>query len=211
VNAGTIAAICRSTRAGEGARRYLLGNSHTFADLGAALPGSPILQPSPRDGGKAGDKVASLARFTPIDERDTAVNLVDAAIAELTAAANVKSDICCVGTPQGIVEPKIGTAVQKHGRTTGHSLGIIDDVSVDVVVPLSRSNPARVARFIQQVRIRPAGGSSLFAQGGDSGALVTTRSGNKAVGMLFACPDDGSFAIANPISAVLRALEIDFA
>lgn len=211
VHAGTIAAICRSTRAAEAGRRYLLGNSHTFADLGAAMPGSAILQPSPRDGGTAADKVAALSRFSRIDESDTAGNRVDAAIAELTAAANVKPDICCVGTPQGVVEPKIGTAVQKHGRTTGHSLGIIEDVSVDVVVPLSRSNPARVARFVEQVRIRPAGGSSLFAQGGDSGALVTTRPGNKAVGLLFACPDDGSFAIANPIAAVLSELEIDFA
>jgi hypothetical protein len=210
VNAGTIAALCTSTRPGEGGRLYLLGNSHTFADLGAALPGSAILQPSPRDGGKSTDKVASLSRFAPIDERDTAGNRVDAAIAELTAAASVKPDICCVGTPQGAREPRIGMAVQKHGRTTGHSQGVVEDVSVDVVVPLSRSHPQRVARFVEQVRIRPAAGVSLFAQSGDSGALVTTRTGNHAVGLLFACPDDGSFAIANPIAAVLSELEIDF-
>jgi hypothetical protein len=211
VNAGTIAALCRSTRPGETTRRYLLGNNHTFADLGAAVPGSAILQPSPRDGGKAADQVASLARFTAIDERDTASNRVDAAIAELVTGAAFQSDVCCMGSPQGVAEPRVGLGVQKHGRTTGFSLGIIDDVSVDVVVPLSRSQPQRVARFVQQVRIRPAPGMSVFAAGGDSGSLVTTRNGNKAVGMLFACPDDGSFAIANPIGAVFAALQIDFA
>ena len=44
---------------------------------------------------------------------------------------------------------------------------------------------------------------------GDSGALVLTKPGNLAVGLLFACPDNGSFAYANPILAVLDALEID--
>ena len=76
---------------------------------------------------------------------------------------------------------------------------------------VTRTNPARVARFVQQIRIRPAGGASLFAQSGDSGALLTTRNGNRAVGMLFACPDDGSFAVANPIAAVFAALQIEFA
>jgi len=51
---------------------------------------------------------------------------------------------------------------------------------------------------------------SLFAQGGDSGALVTTRNKGRAIGVLFACPDNGSFAYANPIAAVLSELEIEF-
>jgi hypothetical protein len=211
VNAGTIAALCRSTRAGEEARRFLLGNSHTFADLGAAAPGSAILQPSPHDGGTAADQVATLSRFVSIDERVTAVNLVDAAIAELTVPAAAMADICGIGAPRGLGQAVLRGAVQKHGRSTGFTAGVIEDPDVDLVLPLSRSHPDRVARFVRQIRIRPAAGVSVFAQGGDSGALVTTRPHNKAIGLLFACPDNGSFAIANPIDEVLRQLEIDFA
>lgn len=208
INAGTLGALCRSTRAGEEGRRFVLGNNHTLADLGAAPVGSAILQPSRRDFGTIDDRIASLSRFVPILENGTASNLVDAAIAELDATIEMQSQICSIGTPSGINEAALDMVVQKHGRTSGPTLGVIDDPSVDIVIPLSRANPQRVARFVRQIRIRPAPAKPLFAQGGDSGALVMSRSKGSAVGLLFACPDDGSFAYANPISEVLKALEI---
>jgi len=52
-------------------------------------------------------------------------------------------------------------------------------------------------------------GQFVFAQPGDSGALAMAKGDNSAVGLLFACPDNGSYAYANPISTVLDALEID--
>lgn len=211
VNAGTLTALCHSTRPADAGRRFILGNNHTFADLGVAPLGSPILQPSPRDGGTANDQIATLARFVPIDETDTAANLVDAALAELIPGALMQSDICTLGAPQGTSQPELDASVQKHGRTTGFTTGIIDDPSIDFLIPLSRTNPDRVSRFIRQIRIRPSPDMAVFAQGGDSGALVTTRADNRAIGLLFACPDDGSFAYANPIAEVMTALEITFA
>lgn len=208
VNAGTIGVVCRSTRSGDVGTQYILGNNHVFADLGAALLGSDIVQPSPADGGDASARIATLARFVPIDEREEATNRVDAALAELLGAVDIQAEVCSIGVIVGTNEPQMGATVQKHGRTTGLTRGVIDDPSVDVLVPLSRHDPERVARFIQQIRIVPATGVSLFAQGGDSGALVTSRPGNRAVGLLFACPDNGQFAYANPIAQVLSALEI---
>jgi hypothetical protein len=99
--------------------------------------------------------------------------------------------------------------VQKHGRTTGLTVGVVDDPSVDVLIPLRRSDPTRVTQFVDQIRVRPVPGMFVFAQSGDSGALVVTKVGCHPVGLLFACPDNGSFAYANPIQAVLDSLEID--
>ncbi len=208
VNAGTISMICRSRRPADAGKLFVLGNNHTLADLGAAAVGSDIVQPSPADGGDISDRIATLARFVAIDETPTATNQVDAALAELVAGVQTQPGICSIGIPQGIAAPEFGAVVQKHGRTTGLSRGIIDDPSVDALIPLSRQDPGRMARFVQQIRIVPAVGMSLFAQPGDSGALVTTRKGNRVVGLLFACPDNGQFAYANPIASVLEELEI---
>jgi hypothetical protein len=208
VNAGTISMICRSRLPADAGKLFVLGNNHTLADLGAAQLGSAIVQPSPADGGDATGRIATLARFVPIDDRPTATNEVDVALAELVAGVASTAGICSIGIPQGTADPVFGTVVLKHGRTTGLTRGIIDDPSVDALVPLSRHNPGRMARFVKQIRIVPSAGMSLFAQPGDSGALVTTSPGNRVVGLLFACPDNGQFAYANPITSVIDALDI---
>lgn len=209
VNAGTLGALCRSTRPSEQNELYVLGANHTFADLGQAPLGAPIVQPSPRDGGTATETIARLVRFAPIDERANAANLVDAALAVLDGAVPMEPRVCSIGSVIGVLDTWTEVTVAKHGRTTGLTRGVIDDPSVDVIVPLSRTNPDRVGRFVRQLRIRPSAGMAVFAQGGDSGALVITRNSALAVGLLFACPDNGTYAYASPIAEVLRALEIE--
>jgi hypothetical protein len=86
---------------------------------------------------------------------------------------------------------------------------VIDDASCDFTLPFSRNHPTRVARFVDQIRIVPRSRARAFARAGDSGAVVLTRSGNRAVGLLFACADDASFAYASPIGVVLDALNVD--
>jgi hypothetical protein len=210
IQAGTLAARCQSRRPAESADRFVLGNCHTLADLGLAALGSAVLQPSTHDGGtENANRLASLARFVQIVETQTASNRVDAAIAKLDAAGTMNPGICTVGAIQGTAVATFETRVHKHGRTTGYTSGIVDDPSVDVLIPLRREDPTRLTQFIDQLRIRPQPGQFVFAQPGDSGALVLTKPDNDAVGLLFACPDNGSFAYANPIAAVLDALEID--
>lgn len=212
VAAGTLSAFCRSRHTSEAGLPLLLSNNHVLADFGAAPAGSPILQPSAQDGGSGADLVATLLRAIAIDIGDTTANRVDAALALLDPAVATETAICSVGTVNGLAEARADLVVRKHGRTTGHTVGVIDDPACDFVLPLSRSDPARgVARFVDQIRIEPRQGGFRFAQAGDSGALVVTKPGNRAVGLLFACPDDSSFAYANPIGPVLDMLEIDLA
>jgi hypothetical protein len=211
IQAGTLAARCRSRRPEDSANRFVLGNCHTLADLGLAGLGSAVLQPSTHDGGTVEtNRLASLERFVPILESATAANRVDAAIAKLDAIDAMNAGICTLGAIEGGGTATYETRVHKHGRTTGYTGGVVDDPAVDTLIPLRRDDPTRLTRFVDQLRIRPLPGQFVFAQPGDSGALVLTKPDNKAVGLLFACPDNGSFAYANPIGAVLDALDIDF-
>lgn len=206
---GTLGARVRSRKPGEHGLRLMLSNNHVLADFGVAPIGSEICQPAVGDGGEPGDVVGRLLRFAPIIIGTQADNRVDAAVASVDGSVALSSSICTVGAINGVALPVVDLAVHKHARTTGYSSGVIDDVDCDVLVPLSRTDPTRVARFTHQLRIRPRTGSSRFAQGGDSGALVVGKSSNAAVGLLFACPDNGSYAYANPIQDVLDTLEVD--
>lgn len=210
IQAGTLGARCRSTRAGEGADQFVLGNCHTLADFGRAAMGSSIMQPSAVDGGLAATRLAGLHRFVPILEQAGADNEVDAAIAKLDVVDSMGAGICTVGTIRGVAAASMGLRVHKHGRTTGYTAGVIDDPSIDVLIPLRRDDPTQITRFVDQIRIRPLAGQFVVAQPGDSGSLVLTDPTNDAVGLLFACPDNGSFAYASPIQRVLAALEIEF-
>ncbi|HRP72828.1 MAG TPA: hypothetical protein PK743_09365 [Luteimonas sp.] len=209
VAGGTLALRCVSRLPAEAGRFLLLSNSHVLANYGAAPIGSAIYQPSPADGGLPLDRVGTLLRFVPVHEGALATNQVDAAVAMLDDGVNVEEGICAVGFVHGTALPFEGQQVHKHARTTGYSVGVVDDISCDVLLPLSRATPERQARFVNQIRVRARPGASLFAQLGDSGALIVDKPTNRAVGLLFACPDTGTHAFANPIQAVLDHLQID--
>ena len=86
-----------------------------------------------------------------------------------------------------------GQAVKKHGRTTGLTHGEV--VAVNAIVTVGYSTGS--ARFVKQIIISPGS----FSDGGDSGSLIVTESGNNPVGLLFAGSD--LYTIANPINLVL--------
>jgi hypothetical protein len=211
VAGGTLAIGCVSRLPADAGKRFVLSNCHVLADNGAAALGSSIFQPSSADGGTEADRVARLTRFAPIAAGVLTHNLVDAAIAELEPGVADGAEICTVGALHGIALASEGMQVHKHARTTGYSMGVVDDLSCDVLIPVSRADPSRHARFVNQIRIRSRTESARFAQVGDSGALIVSRFNNRAIGLLFACPDNGAFAYANPIHAVLDRLGIDLA
>jgi hypothetical protein len=91
-----------------------------------------------------------------------------------------------------------------HGRAAGPRCGRIDAVAVTVNVNFAPLG--RVARFVNQFRVRGTGG--LFSDRGDSGALVTTRAGNRAVGLLFAGSAAANVSFCNDITTVCRRLGV---
>ena len=207
VTAGTLACFCRSTKAGDppGAV-FALSNNHVFADLNKAAIGDPLLQPGPLDGGTAADAFATLFRFQPIAFGETAGNKVDAAIGLLTGTGFKKS-VCSIGTITGTTTGSENLVVRKHGRTTGYREGTVTDASYDALVAMD-STGSTVALFENQLRLGPRAPFTDIGLGGDSGALVFTKQGRRAVGLYFANPPSGEYGIACPIAEVLTALEI---
>jgi len=127
-----------------------------------------------------------------------AENYIDAAIAMPASPDIMKSDILDIGLVEGTELGTLGMAVQKTGRTTGHTKGSIKLVNASVYVDYGLSEPAL---FVDQLI------TGYMSRGGDSGSLLVTDEPNpKAVGLLFA--GSSSSTIYNPIETVLQKMQI---
>jgi hypothetical protein len=195
ITAGTLGYLVGDSKG----RRFILSNNHVLADNNAAKFGDPILQPGPFDGGKntPSYRIAQLSAFVPI-HFDGRPNQVDAAIAE-TDASQVQPVLCSIGQVEGIGAFRQGLLVQKHGRTTGRTQGLIVGVHETLWVDYD----GKTARFEGQLSI--AGGRTPFSDGGDSGSLIVDMQ-RRAVGLLFAGSDTETYA--NPIRPVLKAFKV---
>ncbi|HYP27073.1 MAG TPA: hypothetical protein VE262_10180, partial [Blastocatellia bacterium] len=130
---------------------------------------------------------------------------VDAAIAQLrTGTMDATGAIEDIGTISSVVRtPAIGLAVQKSGRTTGHTTGTISSINTTVSVRYGScgSTTGPIFTFTNQVVV----GSSSFSAGGDSGSLIVTRGTcPRPVALLFA--GSSTSTIGNPISQVLSRI-----
>lgn len=123
-------------------------------------------------------------------------NLVDAAIALPRNPEDIDPEILEVGRIQGQAQGELGTAIQKSGRTTGLTMGEIEQVDVTVNVQFG---DGRTARFADQLLAGP------MSQGGDSGSAVLDND-NDLVGLLFAGSDNST--IINRIEHVFEALDV---
>jgi hypothetical protein len=133
---------------------------------------------------------------------------VDAAIGRLRAGVRFRRRICSVGSLTGTAQAVEGMIVRKHGRTTGLTRGIVTDESYDALVGMDHSNPNVVALFENQMRIEVVAPFAAFGLGGDSGSLIVTGAGRRAVSLYFAGPESGFYGIANHIQDVQNGLEI---
>lgn len=183
---------------------YALSNNHVFANSNDAQAGDAILQPGPYDGGTSSDAYGTLSTFIPIDFND-GDNYVDAALAatDSTQLTNATPEDG-YGTPaETTAMAVVGQTVQKYGRTTGFTQGVVDAVNVTVNVCYEGSSTCtKLARFVDQIIIS----DGQFSAGGDSGSLVVTTDGNQPMGLLFA--GSSSYTIASPIDTVLSLLAV---
>jgi hypothetical protein len=203
VTAGTIGA-----RVTDGERVFALSNNHVFAANNGGREGDNLLQPGVADGGRdPDDSFGTLYDFEPLSFCRAGVcglNRIDAALA-LTTPEDLGTE-----TPEGgygsprpwSLEAEIGMAVQKYGRTTGHTVGEISGIHAILDVNYRTGT----ARFEDQIVISGAG----FSAGGDSGSLVVTKgrllADRRPVGLLFA--GSGNTTIANPITHVLERFNV---
>jgi hypothetical protein len=199
-SAGTIGARLKSD-----ASVYALSNNHVYARVNEASLGESILQPGSYDTGclaDPGDVIGTLSDFVPIDF-DGGANKVDAAIAASDTSKLGKSTPSNgYGTPKSATaEAELDMAVQKYGRTTALTKGVVVGINATVNV---NYGAAGVAQFVEQIWVRSQKGA--FLKAGDSGSLLVGDPGKNPVGLLFAGDASGKYGIANRIQYVLDEL-----
>ena len=105
-----------------------LSNCHVLANYGLAKPGDSIIQPGRDDGGHPGDHIGHLLDFTRFIFGEGYDNVCDAAVFELVAPVEAAKLIPQIGIPPGVrTDIARGLQVQKTGRTTEHTIGVIRD------------------------------------------------------------------------------------
>jgi len=202
-SAGTIGARLRN----ELGNVFALSNNHVYALENSAQTGSKILQPGRFDTNCAVDEenvIGTLADFEPIDFSDApcldpdACNTLDAAIASTsTTQLGNATPANGYGVPKKETVPEeVNQLVQKYGRTSALTKGVITGIEGEVRVGYDSGT----ARFDKQIFVQAR---KPFIKPGDSGSLLVTDPGRNPVGLLFAGSADGKFAIANPIVPVL--------
>src|SRR5690242_9242432 len=155
---GTLGALVQDANGAQ----YILSNNHVLARTNAAKLGEDIIQPglidqSPVCAQDSSDAVADLSRFVPIQFKGkgtTQPNTVDAAIAAVrSGAVDSKGSILDIGMiSDTTLQPGIGLAVKKSGRTTGLTTGSIS--AMDVTVDVSYGS-GKTARFVDQILATP--------------------------------------------------------
>ena len=185
---------------------YILSNNHVLAASNTANAGDLVIQPGRADGGiTPNDEIATLEPYQSIDFAGNP-NHIDAAIALVgpNNQTKVEPEIIDIGRPKPTTKTAmIGQAVRKHGRTTGQTLGVIEDSSANVGVYFGNS----YAQFEDQIVIKGVG-SAPFSQGGDSGSLIVDAVTLEPVALLFAGSDESGLTIANPINRVLEYYQV---
>lgn len=218
---GTLGFFGRSNSNG---KPGIVSNNHVLADVNTYPLGTVIVQQADGDGGRSpGDNIAKLANFIPIQFGGLA-NAVDAAFAEFDDNPHSYEAVNIYGNGRtapvtgaldatGNVTVLPGLDVMKTGRTTGHTLGRVRAINVNnYVVNMGAQG---LARFDGQLLFEADPGSGTrFSRQGDSGSLITDRTG-VPVALLFAGSQTGGqgnlgITAGNPISAVLSQLQVSF-
>ena len=123
-------------------------------------------------------------------------NLVDAALARPLDPAQFVPEIFKIGRPRGMSQATLGTKIQKTGRTTGHTQGMITQIEVTTSVDYN----GRMATFTNQLM------ATGMSAGGDSGSAILDEDG-LIVGLLYA--GSGQATLINPIQTVLKLLNVE--
>jgi hypothetical protein len=139
---------------------------------------------------------------------------VDAAVAVLDAGVAAEPGDVPGGPLSGQVPDALDIdpddTVEKIGRTTGHTHGLVTAVEVDGVAV---QYDDAVYRFDDQIEIQGATGG--FSAGGDSGSVIWRSRDRAPIALLFAGSSTGGtqgsgVTFANPLATVLRILDVEW-
>lgn len=188
---------------------HMLSNNHVLAQVSLegdpkAQVGDEVMQPGPYDSPPAPENLAArLAEWVPL--KKDGPNRVDAAIARIVPPRQFYRDVQLLmqapRSPLELKDPIAGMAVEKSGRTTGLTSGIVLDPAATVKVTYG---PGLDLIFEDQMLLHSNGQAISYP--GDSGSLIVHHGADGkdySVGLLFAGSD--KVTIANRMSDVVAA------
>jgi len=181
----------------------ILSNNHVFAGPNTQPIGTNILQPGLFDTDCVADPdvLGQLLDFESIS--NISPNTMDAAIASTTTLlVDNSTPTDGYGIPKSaITKPTLNQSVQKYGRTTELTAGVITGINVTVLVDYGGT--LGVVTFEDQIIVEAR---KSFLRAGDSGSLLITDQGHP-VGLLFAANQRGTLAVANRIDLILTRFD----
>ena len=195
VYVGTLGAIAKDNATGHA---MLLSNFHVMCIDDKWKVGDKMAQPSQVDNGLCpADVVGEL-------QKASLGGKVDCAVAKHTAH-DPACEIVDIGNVTGIAAADVDMAVRKRGRTTRLTYGKVD--TIDLTVKIDYEDGLGIKILTNQIGIEPdSERNTMFGDSGDSGSVVVDDD-CKVVGLYFAGSEDG-YGVANPIQAVLDALNV---
>jgi hypothetical protein len=201
---GTLGAVVKDRSTGN---QMLLSNFHVMCVDDGWQAGDQMCQPGRVDSGACpADVVGELQRAVLQGSTAGGGPGVDCAVASHTARP-IECTIEEIGDVTGTATAAVGMAVRKRGRTTGLTYGTVD--SVDLSVRVSYGDGLGEVILTHQISILPdPGHNAKFGDHGDSGSVVVDDNG-RVIGLHFAGDDASGSGVANPIQAVLDALNVD--
>lgn len=179
---------------------YILSNWHVLVGSWESTTGQAIYQPARWDGGTAAHAVANLAR-------DAMKDNLDAAIARVNRKRRLVNKQFEMGPVRGVGNPKLGMVVEKSGRGSAVTRGIITGISGQSV--LRYDGLERTIKHI--VHIAPMNAGTEVSAPGDSGAWWIEETTRRVIGLHFAGANDPEYALAISMPEVLSALNVEVA
>jgi hypothetical protein len=191
---GTLGTTVFDAKTGE---QLLLSNWHVLCGRSECAFGETIIQPGTGGGdtGDAGDVVAQLVRTSLTD-------VVDCGVARITGHRLLFEEILGVGMARGHTPAMLGETARKSGRTTGVTVATVADIDASVDIDYSELGMG-TRHFEHQVVLEGDDAS----RPGDSGS-AWLNGANEMIALNFAGGDSGRRATANPVTAVVDALQI---
>jgi hypothetical protein len=209
VAAGTLGALVKDADG----HLYGLTNNHVTGGCGYSQTNIPVVAPGLLDVRPAGHDPFTIGHHYKVSpwvsgspENVSVTDNLDAAVFRIKDSGQVTSmQRSHYDTPAGVKDPVVGIAVEKVGRTTGWTKGVVVAKSVGFE-PVNMQVPDfRGMIYFADVYV-VKGTMGPFADAGDSGSLVCFRPANAkpaAFGLVFAVSGDKTLTFVVPIRKVL--------
>lgn len=212
--AGTIGALVKK----EGSDLiFLLSCNHVIAACNQIDPGMPIMAPAPDDARPNGVLPRSIARLhEAILLQSGSLGLAGSGEEDLALGLVLDQDLVSswqgdpadgFDTPTEVVDAKPGMRVKKFGRTTGLTHGVVDSLVAEPYPVHCQSKKFKGEVWFRNI-VYVDGRGEAFALPGDSGSLVVTEDGTKAVGLLFSSNGNGEFGQIIPMRHIESKLRV---